>query len=233
MPPQRSSQPKDPARSASWRSPNASARPAGPSTTGIHHAIISWHRYGFVPSNASRTGGNKLPETPTRCRPSAPLPASCCNGAASTGSTRRRCCSTTATISCPRTGPPSSERAILPNGAGSKDRSRSSQTASVARRYSDEEKAQAVRLVVQVCAETGQRHGSVKRVADQLGYGVESVRGWVKQYDIDHGDRSGVTTAESAEIVALRQEVKEFRRANAILKSASAFFAAELDRPSK
>jgi transposase-like protein len=101
------------------------------------------------------------------------------------------------------------------------------------RRYSDEEKAQAVRLVRQLRVELGTEHGTVKRVAEQLGYGVESVRSWVKQADIDAGAKPGVTTAEAERIKALEQEVKELRRANAILKSASAFFAAELDRPSK
>ena len=99
------------------------------------------------------------------------------------------------------------------------------------RRYSDEEKAQAVRLVQQLRKELGTDHGTVKRVAEQLGYGVESVRSWVKQADIDAGAKPGVTTAEAERIKALEQEVKELRRANAILKSASAFFAAELDRP--
>jgi len=101
------------------------------------------------------------------------------------------------------------------------------------RRYSDEEKAQAVRLVQQLRKELGTNHGTVKRVAEQLGYGVESVRSWVKQADVDAGAKPGVTTAEAERIKALEQEVKELRRANAILKSASGFFAAELDRPSK
>ena len=101
------------------------------------------------------------------------------------------------------------------------------------RRYSDEEKAQAVRLVRQLRAELGTDHGTIKRVADQLGYGVESVRGWVKQADVDDGHKPGTTTEDSERIKALEQEVRELRRANAILKSASAFFAAELDRPSK
>jgi len=101
------------------------------------------------------------------------------------------------------------------------------------RRYSDEEKAQAVRLVRQLRAELGTEHGTVQRVAEQLGYGTESVRSWVKQADIDDGAKPGVSTGEAARIKALEQEVKELRRANAILKSASAFFAAELDRPSK
>jgi transposase len=101
------------------------------------------------------------------------------------------------------------------------------------RRYSDEEKARAVRLVRQLRAELGSDHGTVKRVADQLGYGTESVRSWVRQADVDEGVESGTTTADAKRLKDLEQEVKELRRANAILKSASAFFAAELDRPAK
>jgi transposase-like protein len=101
------------------------------------------------------------------------------------------------------------------------------------RRYTPAEKAQAVRLVRQMRAERGMDHGCVQRVAEQLGYGTESVRAWVRQADIDDGDRPGVSTAEAERVKALEQEVKELRRANAILKSASAFFAAELDRPQK
>jgi transposase-like protein len=73
----------------------------------------------------------------------------------------------------------------------------------------------------------------VKRVAGQLGYGTESVRAWVRQADIDEGRKPGTTTEDAARIKALEQEVKELRRTNAILKSASAFFAAELDRPQR
>ena len=101
------------------------------------------------------------------------------------------------------------------------------------RRYSDAEKQRAVRAVRQLRKELGHDHGTVKRVADQLGIGVESVRQWVKQAEIDDGHKPGTTSAEAAELKALRQEVRELRRANAILKSASAFFAAELDRPQR
>jgi transposase len=101
------------------------------------------------------------------------------------------------------------------------------------RRYSDQEKAQAVRLVRQLRAEVGSEYGTVKRVAKQLGYGIESVRGWVRQADIDEGVTAGTTTAEAQRVKALEQEVRELRRANEILKRASAFFAAELDRPQK
>ena len=102
-----------------------------------------------------------------------------------------------------------------------------------ARRYSDEEKSQAVRLVRQLRTELGTEHGTIQRVAEQLGFGVESVRKWVAQADIDDGAKPGVTSAEAARIKQLEQENRELRRANAILKSASAFFAAELDRPPK
>jgi len=98
------------------------------------------------------------------------------------------------------------------------------------RRYTPEEKAQAVRLVRELRRELGSDHGTVKRIALQLGYGMESVRSWVAQADIDEGHSAGVTTTESAEVKALKQEVRELRRANEILKRASAFFGAELDR---
>ena len=101
------------------------------------------------------------------------------------------------------------------------------------RRYSPELKQRAVRMVFQLREETGEKHGSVKRVAEQLDVGVESLRSWVKQAEIDSGGRAGTSTADAEELKRLRQEVKELRRANSILKSASAFFAAELDRPSK
>ena len=102
------------------------------------------------------------------------------------------------------------------------------------RRYTPHEKAHAVRLVRQLRKELGTSQGTVQRVADQLGYGVESVRGWVKQADIDAGEAPGTSTADAEELKALRQENRELRRANEILKKASAYFAqAELDRPQK
>jgi transposase-like protein len=102
---------------------------------------------------------------------------------------------------------------------------------STARRHTPEEKAQAVRLVRQLRAELGTDHGTVQRVAGQLGYGVESVRNWVHQADIDEGRKPGTTTTDADRIKELEQENRELKRANSILKSASAFFAAELDRP--
>jgi len=101
------------------------------------------------------------------------------------------------------------------------------------RRYSEAEKERAVRAVRQLRKELGTDHGTVKRVADQLGVGVETLRVWVKQADIDAGVKPGVTTAEAERVRQLEQENRELRRANEILRRASAFFAAELDRPSK
>ena len=103
-----------------------------------------------------------------------------------------------------------------------------------ARRYSPEEKAQAVRLVRQLRAELGTDHGTVKRVAAQLGYGTESVRNWVHQADVDEGRIGGTTTEDAERIKKLEQENKELKRSNEILRRVSAYFAqAELDRPWK
>ena len=76
------------------------------------------------------------------------------------------------------------------------------------RRYSDEEKAQAVRLVCQLRRELGTGHGTVQRVARRLGYGVESVRSWVRQADIDDGVTAGTTTVDAARIRVLEQEIR-------------------------
>ena len=101
------------------------------------------------------------------------------------------------------------------------------------RRYSPQEKADAVRMVRTLRAELGTEHGTVQRVAKQLGYGVESVRLWVNQADIDDGRAPGVSTTEAARVRELEQEVRELKRANEILKRAASFFGAELDRQHK
>jgi transposase len=101
------------------------------------------------------------------------------------------------------------------------------------RRYGKEEKDQAVRLVFELRKELGTSQGTVVRVADQLGYGTESVRRWVLDAEIEAGDAPGMSTVERTKMRKLEQENRELRRANEILKRASAFFAAELDRPHK
>lgn len=76
--------------------------------------------------------------------------------------------------------------------------------------------------------------GAIKRIADQLGIHPEALRGWVRQAEVDAGEVPGVTTVEAERIAQLEREVRELRRANEILKTASAFFAAaELDRKIK
>src|SRR6202521_1993940 len=97
------------------------------------------------------------------------------------------------------------------------------------RRYPPEMRERAVRMVREAIAESGERVGAVTRVARQLGIGPESLRNWLKQAEIDGGKRTGVTTAEQRRIAELEREVRELRRANEILKAASAFFARELD----
>ena len=99
------------------------------------------------------------------------------------------------------------------------------------RRYSEAEKERAVRAVRQLRKELGTDHGTVKRVATQLGIGTESLRAWVKQADIDAGAKPGMTSVEAARIKELEQENRELKRTNEILRKASAYFAqAELDR---
>jgi transposase len=100
------------------------------------------------------------------------------------------------------------------------------------KRYPPELKERAVRMVQETIAQTGVRDGVVSRIARQLGIGDQSLRNWVAQAEIDGGTRAGLSTEERAEFNRLKKENKELRRSNEILKSASAFFAAERDRPS-
>jgi transposase len=76
------------------------------------------------------------------------------------------------------------------------------------RRYSSEEKAAAVWMVRALRVELGTDQGTVSRVADQLGYGVESVRSWVRQGDVDDGYSPWVSTAESQRIKDLEQRTE-------------------------
>ena len=99
------------------------------------------------------------------------------------------------------------------------------------RRYSPEEKAAAVRMVRALRTELGTEQGTVQRVARRLGYGVESVRMWVRQADIDEGLAAGVSTAESARVKELEQENRELKRANEILKRAASFFTSVSTTP--
>ena len=102
---------------------------------------------------------------------------------------------------------------------------------SAPRKYPQELRDRAVRMVFEIRQQTGRQPGAIVRVANQLGVHREALRNWVRQAEVDAGQRPGVPTAEQQRIAELEREVRELRRANEILKAASAFFAAELDRP--
>ena len=100
------------------------------------------------------------------------------------------------------------------------------------RRYPLELRERAVRMVAEISDQHDSKWAAISEVARLLGVGTaETVRKWVRQAQVDAGARPGITIEDSAELKKLRREVAELRRANAILKTASAFFAAELDRP--
>ena len=97
------------------------------------------------------------------------------------------------------------------------------------KKYPEELRERAVRLVLQIRRERGNSQGVIPEVARRLGIGDQSLRTWVKQADIDEGNRPGTTSADAARIAELERENRELRRSNEILKAASAFFARELD----
>ena len=97
------------------------------------------------------------------------------------------------------------------------------------RKYPDDFRERAVRMVRAHRQETGQPRGGVTQVAQQLGVNSETLRNWVNEADVEDGQRAGVPASERARITELERENRELRRANEILKAASAFFARELD----
>jgi transposase len=100
------------------------------------------------------------------------------------------------------------------------------------KQYPTELRQRAVRLVAEQRDQYQSEYEAIRSIATKLGISTpETLRKWVRQTEIDSGRRPGTTSGESAELRKLRAEVKELRRANEILKAASAFFAAELDRP--
>ena len=103
---------------------------------------------------------------------------------------------------------------------------------STSRRYPPELRERAVRMFAEVRASHETEWAAMRVVSELLGIGTtETVRKWVRRAEIDDGSRPGVSTEESAELRRLKRENSELKRANGILKAASAFFAAELDRP--
>ena len=98
--------------------------------------------------------------------------------------------------------------------------------------YPPELRRRAVRMVAEVLGDYPTESAAIKAVCTKLGIGsYETLRKWVRQDQVDAGQRPGTTSEESAQVKALKKEVAELRRANEILRAASAFFAAELDRP--
>jgi transposase len=100
------------------------------------------------------------------------------------------------------------------------------------KRYPPELKERAVRMVAETIAE-GQSFGVITRIARQLGVGAESLRTWVRQAEVVAGERAGTTTDDRERIRALERENAELRRANESLRTASIFFAGELDPRSR
>ncbi|WP_268962673.1 transposase [Rhodococcus sp. WAY2] len=101
------------------------------------------------------------------------------------------------------------------------------------RKYPEELKDRATRLTIEARRDPSTRAGAIARSADQLGIHPEALRTWVRQAEIDGGDRPGTMTDDAKRIAALEREVRELKRAKEILKTASFFAAAELDRKLK
>jgi transposase len=97
------------------------------------------------------------------------------------------------------------------------------------RKYPEELRERAVKMVFEVRDRDGKGRGEIARVGRQLGVHPEALRGWVRQAEVDGGTRPGTMTEDARRIAELEREVRELRRANEILKAASAYFARELD----
>jgi transposase-like protein len=98
-------------------------------------------------------------------------------------------------------------------------------------KFSPESRERAVRMVQEQRGEYPSLWAAVESIAPKIGCAPQTLLVWVKRQEVDSGEREGITTTETERVKALEREVKELRRANEILKLASAFFAqAELDR---
>lgn len=96
-------------------------------------------------------------------------------------------------------------------------------------RYPDELRQRAIRMVLEHQGEYPSQWKAIESVAEKLSIHRETLRLWVRRHQVDSGQRAGLSTDERTRLRNLEQEVKELRRANEILKAASAFFARELD----
>ena len=101
-------------------------------------------------------------------------------------------------------------------------------------RYSPELRERAVRLVVEHQGEHDSQWAAIVSVSAKIGCSAETLRKWIRRAEVDEGVRPGLTSAERERLKALERENRELRRANEILRKASAYFAqAELDRRPK
>ena len=99
------------------------------------------------------------------------------------------------------------------------------------KRYSPEFRERAVRLIDEQMKEGKSQWAGIQSISQKLGCTPESLRRWTRRVEVDEGKRPGLTTEERERLKALERENRELKRANEILKTASAFFAqAELDR---
>jgi transposase len=96
------------------------------------------------------------------------------------------------------------------------------------RKYPGELRERAVKMVSEIRAREGKGRGEVVRVAGQLGVHRETLRLWVRQAEVDGGQRPGTSSEDARRIAELERENRELRRANEILTAASAYFAREL-----
>jgi transposase len=97
------------------------------------------------------------------------------------------------------------------------------------KRYPPELRERAVRMVFEHQGEYSSQWKAICAIGEKLGVHQESLRVWVRRAEVDEGRRPGLTTDERARLKELERENRELRRANEILKSASVFFATELD----
>ena len=101
-------------------------------------------------------------------------------------------------------------------------------------RFSPEVRERAVRMVFEHAEKHASQWATIRSIAEKIGCTAETLRSWVRQAERDAGQRAGLTTDERAQLKQLERENVELRRANEILRLASAYFAkAELDRRAK
>ena len=99
------------------------------------------------------------------------------------------------------------------------------------RQIPPEYRQRALRMLEKSMPEYETEYAAIRHIGAKLGVGAETLRKWRRRTEVDSGVRPGLTREELVEIGRLKKEVAELRRANEILRTASAFFAAELDRP--